>query len=185
MDNLKLDSDKIEQYLKTLGKELRRQKIDGELIMCGGAVMLLGYGSRDTTADIDGIFFPRTEIKRIVRDIAEKNDLPIEWLNDSVKHSKSYVRELRQNATRYKNYYNLRVYFAKIDQMIAMKLIAFRVGASHDLEDLETLIKEYDTKIKPVTSEILENIVVSIYGNLDKLSPLAIEYIRNIEEVLK
>lgn len=78
--------------------------------MCGGAVM----------------FTPYANIKRIARNIAEKNDLPIEWLNNSFEHTLSYKDNFRLNSEYHKTFGNLTVYFAKIEMMIAMKLVAFR-----------------------------------------------------------
>lgn len=173
------DSAKIIKFLRQLGKELRKMKVDGELILCGGAVMLLGFNSREITKDIDGIYSPSTEIKEITRKIAEKNSLPYDCLNDRVRYSKSFLKDLRINSEFYNRFDNLTVYKATTEQMIAMKLVAFRVGQSHDLEDLEVLIDRYGEKY-PITSKSLFDIIHKHYGDLNILTKSAKKYIEEI-----
>lgn len=182
MGSADLNPSKIERSLTALGNELKKLKIVGELIICGGAVMLLEYNSRNTTKDIDGIYSPSTEMKELIRKIAHKHELPEDWLNDSVKYSKSYIRDLRTNSKFHRRYGNLVVYKADIEQMIAMKLVAFRLGQSHDLIDLEVLMQKYSASMGKITPDVLKNLVIKYYGNLEILKMEALVFIEGLND---
>jgi hypothetical protein len=179
MEIFNLSSLEINKYLSSLGKQLRKIHIDGELIICGGAAMLLEYDSRETTKDIDGIFSPKTEINEIARKIAYENNLSDDWLNDKVKYSRSFIKTLRENSEYYKVYGNLTVYTVNLEQMIAMKLVAFRVGISHDLEDLEVLRANYN-KSDNLTTKKAKEIIIKNYGDMSNMKQEAIEYIESL-----
>lgn len=42
----------IEKYLRTLGQELQQRQVTGEILLAGGAVMLLKVQNREITKDI-------------------------------------------------------------------------------------------------------------------------------------
>lgn len=46
----------IEHYLRLLGHELQARNTTGNILLLGGAVMLLEVGNRATTQDIDASF---------------------------------------------------------------------------------------------------------------------------------
>ncbi len=48
----------IEKYLRMLGQELQQRNITGEILLAGGAVMLLKVQNREVTKDIDAYFNP-------------------------------------------------------------------------------------------------------------------------------
>jgi len=48
----------IEKYLRMLGQELQQRNIKGEIMLAGGAVMLLKVQNRELTKDIDAYFKP-------------------------------------------------------------------------------------------------------------------------------
>jgi len=48
----------IEKYLRMLGQELQQRNIKGEIMLAGGAVMLLKVQNREVTKDIDAYFKP-------------------------------------------------------------------------------------------------------------------------------
>ncbi len=45
-----MNSDEIQRYLQLLGEELQQRGVTGEIVMAGGAVMLLVIRNRETTA---------------------------------------------------------------------------------------------------------------------------------------
>jgi hypothetical protein len=47
--------------------------------------MCLVHEARDMTKDIDALYEPKAIINTIAAQIAERNNLPSNWLNDSVK----------------------------------------------------------------------------------------------------
>jgi len=48
----------IEKYLRMLGQELLKRQVTGEILLAGGAVMLLKVQNREITKDIDAYFNP-------------------------------------------------------------------------------------------------------------------------------
>jgi hypothetical protein len=47
--------------------------------------MCLAFRAREATKDVDALLVPAAEIRRAAREIAQREDLPEGWLNDSVK----------------------------------------------------------------------------------------------------
>jgi hypothetical protein len=48
-----MNKEDIEKYLRMLGLELLKKQVTGELLLVGGAVMLLEIGNREITKDIE------------------------------------------------------------------------------------------------------------------------------------
>jgi hypothetical protein len=77
-----MNKDDIEKYLRMLGRELLTKQVTGELLLVGGAVMLLEIGNREITKDIDAYFDPQsaTAIREASIIIARREGLPVDWL---------------------------------------------------------------------------------------------------------
>jgi len=78
----------IDAALTRLGELAQQQSTRVELLVMGGAAMVLAYDARQSTRDVDVLIrFPREA--RIVRDLAkqvgQEQDLPEDWLNDGAK----------------------------------------------------------------------------------------------------
>ena len=48
-----MNKDDIQKYLHMPGDELLKRNVTGEILLVGGAVMLLEVGNREITKDID------------------------------------------------------------------------------------------------------------------------------------
>ena len=171
--NKPMDKDDIENYLKEVGKELRKLKADGEVVICGGAVMLLYYNARESTRDIDGLFAPVTELNEVIRKVANKYKLEYDWFNSDFARTESMIPGFRESCVFFKRYYNLDVYVAPLDLMIAMKLVSFRIGEKQDLPDLKHLIEVHKKEIGGFTKEDGYKYLKKYYGDKDILSELA------------
>jgi hypothetical protein len=80
-----MNREEIATYLRLLGEELQRRGVTGEIIVAGGAFMLLVIQNRDTTKDIDAYFSAEPQaICDAARVIAEREGLAPDWLNDGV-----------------------------------------------------------------------------------------------------
>lgn len=126
----------IQKLLAALNDELMTRNVQGEIGLCGGAVMCLVFKSRAATKDIDGIFAPTEELRRAAQRVAQRHHLPDDWLNDAAK---SYflsepprvpVMELS----------HLRVWAPTAAYMLAMKCISARFD-THDLDDVRFLMQ--------------------------------------------
>ncbi len=87
-DDAMLSRSEITQALERLGQLATRQGTQIELLLVGGAAMVLLYNARSSTRDLDVVILrPRqtNSVKRLASQIAEELDLPSDWLNDGVK----------------------------------------------------------------------------------------------------
>ena len=134
-----LSKKQILQYLEELSAAMERQNLKGEILLFGGAAMVLAFNARPSTRDVDAIFRPKKEIYAISKEIAGKHHLAEGWLNDSVKGfimSDSFKQNL------FIRYNNLSVYTPEPQYLLAMKCISMRIGVeSSDIDDIKTLLK--------------------------------------------
>jgi hypothetical protein len=136
-----LTAEKMSSCFNQMNDELRSLGKQGEIGLVGGAVMCLVYNARKATKDVDAIFEPSALIRKIAQKIAEKNQLPIDWLNDGAKtflssgFKKMTVSELS----------NLRIWAPEPRYMIAMKCLSARWD-SYDGDDVRFLIKHLGLK---------------------------------------
>src|SRR5437763_13407311 len=80
-----VNAEEIKRYLSELNEELRSMDVKGEICLYGGAVMALAYKARPDTDDVDAIFEPERYIRIAARLVAQKNGLPVGWLNNAVE----------------------------------------------------------------------------------------------------
>lgn len=118
-----------------LGQELAAKQRKGAILMVGGAVMVLTVGNRKSTRDIDASFeHEAPAIRAAVLEIAHREGLPPDWLNDGAKgflYSKPPV-------TLWKSYPGLDIYLPSLDYLLAMKIVA---GRLRDIADARALIQ--------------------------------------------
>src|SRR5579862_9692265 len=76
----------IEKNLELLGKELHKRRVTGELVIAGGAMMLLLVQNRTSTQDVDAYFLKEVvAIREAAQVVARRRRLPTHWLNDAMK----------------------------------------------------------------------------------------------------
>ncbi len=143
------------RYLSELNEELCSMDVKGEICLYGGAVMALAYKARPDTDDVDAIFEPVRYIRIAARRVAERNGLPVGWLNTAIEiflvpHERRILLDLS----------HLKVYIPPADYLLAMKALSARPGTS-DEDDLAVLIKDLELRS---ADEVLE-IVKGYYPN--------------------
>lgn len=130
-----------------------------DIILIGGAAMILYFGAKRTTRDVD-VFILRggaSELRKAVKTVAENRELPEDWLNDAAKGfagillSDFYHRLIPLD---YK-FNNIRLYVLGRPELVASKIIALR---EQDLEDLELLLPKMTETDKKVIVEIMNHI---------------------------
>jgi hypothetical protein len=132
-----VNAEEIKRYLTELNDELRSMDVKGE-ICYGGAVMALAYKARPNTDDVDAVFEPVRNVRRAAARVAERNGLPIGWLNNAVEiflapHDKRILLDLS----------HLKIYIPPPDYLLAMKVLSAR-AETMDRNDLKVLIRKLD-----------------------------------------
>lgn len=56
-----LSKEQILKYLEILSDEIGKEDLKGEILVFGGAAMVLAFNARPSTKDIDAIFQPKKE----------------------------------------------------------------------------------------------------------------------------
>jgi len=143
-----LTSKQIRNLFEKLNGALADRREIGEVGIVGGAVMCLVYNARASTKDVDAVFEPAEIIRKLVRLIAEEEELSEDWLNDAAK---GFIQPnfLKQEVLTLSN---LRVWAPEAKYMLAMKCISARWDTS-DKDDVIFLLKLL--KIKK-TAEVLD-----------------------------
>lgn len=164
----------IDTYLKELAKRFRKlngTKMPGEIIIVGGAAVLLKYDFRKQSRDIDGIIRASSAIKESINYVADKYNLPRGWLNTDFVKTRSYSPALYSHSKYYKTYSNvLMVRIIEPEFLIAMKLVASR-NYKYDFSDIIGILKEQKKEEKPISFEMIKNAVCELYGDYESVIP--------------
>lgn len=132
-----LSQDDIRRALLALASEFARLSIRCEIAVLGGAAVVLLYGARAATKDVDVVILNRLDHKDVrtsVERVAEELGLPNDWLNDAAK---GYVHGLALGDVIIDEP-ALVVRTLAPHQLLAMKLSAWRDDV--DIEDARLLL---------------------------------------------
>ena len=80
---IEFTKDNIDLYLKEVAKEYRKlsgKRTPAELIIVGGASVMINYNFRRTTTDIDAIIQASSSMKDAINRVRDRFDLPNGWL---------------------------------------------------------------------------------------------------------
>ena len=83
-NRIEFTKENLDTYLKEVAKEYRRlagKGMPAELILIGGASILINYGFRGMTTDIDALILASSAMEDAILRVEEKFDLPHGWLN--------------------------------------------------------------------------------------------------------
>jgi hypothetical protein len=145
-----LSKEKMLLYLRQLGEELDARGMQGEILLTGGAAMCIVHEARDMTKDIDALYEPKDMINSIVLKIAQREGLPSNWLNDSVK---GFVgpNVPKENFMSFKG---LSVQTVSAQYLLSMKLMSARYGET-DYDDILYLMKKLNIHTTEEAFEVL------------------------------
>ncbi|MGH9017678.1 MAG: nucleotidyltransferase [Acidimicrobiales bacterium] len=134
-----LERQEIESALEELGSELEKRGIrDARLLLVGGAVMVMDFGAREMTDDVDGGVYPAKVVLEVAAEIGERRGWDPKWLNDAAK---IYIPDFkRPDWKSIKKVGTLEIFTADARAMLAMKMRASR-GARDEI-DLTVLLSE-------------------------------------------
>ena len=163
----------LETYLKELAKEFR--KINGkvmpaEIILIGGAAILVNYGFRDMTTDVDAIIHASSSMKEAINKVGDKYKLPNGWLNADFMRTGSYSPKLDEYSDYYKTFSNvLEIRTISAEYLVAMKLRSGR-KYKNDLSDIIGILAEHEKAGTPISLADVNTAVDNLYGGWDEFS---------------
>lgn len=140
----------IRQAFDALSSELELRSQRAELVVVGGAALVLLFGARESTKDVDAYFVEpeAAQIRSAAAAVAERLHLPSDWLNDGAK---GYFQGITTGETLYHSR-SLTVRSASVAQLLAMKLAAWRDAI--DRSDARLLLSRMTGQAHEVWSAI-------------------------------
>lgn len=143
----------IRLYLSKISDRLSEKEITGEIVVFGGAAMVLAYQARVSTKDVDAVFVPKNEVYDAADVVALEYGLESGWLNDAVK---GFLSEHGKTVP-VLDYPNLKVYVAAPEYLLAMKCMSMRLGKDEtDLNDICFLIGRLKIKTADEVLSLVE-----------------------------
>lgn len=163
----------LDSYLKELAKEFRKingNKMPVEIILIGGASVLINYGFREMTYDMDAIIQASSSMKDAINSVGDRMGLPNGWLNTDFMKTTSYTPKLIQYSKYYKTFSNvLRIRTISAEYLVVMKLMAGR-QYKNDLSDVVGILLEQEKSQQQICLEDIKKAAEKLYGGYDKLS---------------
>ena len=164
--------DNLDLYLKELAKEFRKRNgknVPAEIILIGGASVLINYGFREMTYDMDAIINAASSMKDAINSVGDKYNLQAGWLNTDFINTSSYSSKIINFSRYYRTYSNV-VSFRTVtgEYLIAMKLMAGR-QYKYDRSDVIGILMEQGKTGDPFTLEDIKKAVADLYGSYDSL----------------
>lgn len=173
----------LDLYFRELSKELKKELgkyARVEVIIVGGASVLLNYNFRNSTQDIDAFVSTKNSIKRAVNTVGDKYELPNGWLNQDFTKTKSFSPTLVEISKHYKTYNGvLSVRTIEAEYLIAMKLRSLR-DYKVDKSDVVGIINEHNKNGSPIEYNSIVNAVTKLYGSWDVLSERAKSFLDDV-----
>jgi hypothetical protein len=157
----------LNEYLKELAKEFRRlngTKTPAEVILIGGAAVLVGYSFREMTYDVDAVIRASSAMKDAINHVGDKYGLPNGWFNADFQQTTSYSDKLSEVSVYYKTYSNvLQIRTVAAEYLIAMKLVSGR-QYKNDLSDVAGILLEHKRRGEPIERAAIEAAIQKLYG---------------------
>lgn len=173
----------IDAYLKAVAKEYRKlvgKNMPAELILIGGASVLINYGFREMTTDVDALISAASAMKDAINNVRDKYNLPNGWLNSDFVNTSSYSDKLYQFSVYYRTYSNIvTVRTVDAEYLIAMKLRSGR-QYKRDLSDILGILAEHERNGQQITYECITKAVIDLYGSWEILPDYSRRFIDDV-----
>lgn len=151
-----MDRRQLEEALAAVDKCL---STSCDVVVVGGAAMILCFGASRATRDID--FLPLRgdlgELRRAIDQVAHEYCLPSDWMGDAVKGfadilPRDFYHRLSPLDLPLRS---LHVYMLGLPDLVAMKVVSLR---EQDLEDLELLLPRMSEVDKRTLTDIMNQL---------------------------
>lgn len=164
--------EKLDSCLKELAKEFRKRngnRVSAEIILIGGASILINYGFREMTYDMDAIIKSSSIMKDAINVVGDRLGLPVGWLNADFVNTDSYTPRLTQYSKYYKTFSNiLQIRTVSSEYLVAMKLMAGR-QYKNDLSDIVGILIEHEKRGDNLTLERIKKAVMDLYDSYERI----------------
>ncbi len=147
-----LSKEAIVEALAVLASEIGEEENLHELVIAGGAALVLLYGARESTKDVDAARVDSV-IRDAARQVASRLDLSEDWLNDGAK---GYVHGVALGDVVYQAK-GLIVRTLAPKQLLAMKLCAWRDDV--DIDDARLLLSKIEGSGEQVWEQVEPHLV--------------------------
>lgn len=163
-------------------KKMNGNRMPAEIILIGGASVLVNYGFRDMTYDVDAIINSSSVMKDAITLVGDKLGFPFGWLNTDFMKTESYSSKLVQYSKYYKTFSNImQVRTISAEYLIAMKLMSGR-QYKNDLSDVVGILEEQKQMGHPLSLEEIKEAVSNLYGSYNKLSANSMKFVESLFE---
>jgi hypothetical protein len=177
-----LTKEKLDAALRVLGQEFRKlngTKTPAEIILIGGAAILVNYGFREMTYDVDAVIFASSAMKEAANRVGDRFGLPNGWLNMDFQNTASYSEKLSAISIYYKTFSNvLSVRTVAAEHLVAMKLMSGR-RYRNDLSDIVGILWEHQKSGRPIGRDAIEKAIVTLYGQGAAIPAVAMQTLDN------
>ncbi len=171
----------LDFYLKELAKEFRKRNgrnTPAEIILVGGAAILINYGFREMTYDIDAVITASSAMKDAVNATGDRLGLANGWLNADFMSTSSYSPKLSQYSKYYRTYSNvLTIRTISAEYLVAMKLMSGR-RYKKDLSDIIGILSEQEKMGEPLSYQQIDCAVNNLYGGWETISEYAVQVLK-------
>lgn len=175
----------LDSCLRELAKEFRKKngnKMPAEIILIGGASILINYGFREMTYDMDAIINSSSAMKETINTVGDRLGLPIGWLNTDFVNTNSYTPRLAGFSEYYKTFSNiLQVRTVSSEYLVAMKLMAGRQYKS-DLSDIVGILIEQEKRGDQLSLDRIKKAIVDLYDEYEHIPENSRKFIESIYE---
>ena len=183
MSDIPFTKDNLDGYLKELSKEFRKMngsKIPAEIILIGGASVLINYGFREMTYDMDALIQALSSMKDANNHVGDRMGLPNGWLNTDFMKTTSYTPKLIQYSKYYKTFSNvLKIRTVSAEYLVVMKLMAGR-QYKNDLSDVVGILIEQKNAEKEISLESIKRAAGELYEGYENLPELSRNFIEAV-----
>lgn len=173
----------LDTYLKELAKLFRKQNgkdATAEIVLVGGAAILVNYSFRDMTTDIDAVIHASSSMKDAISQIGDQYNLPRGWLKTDFMRTASYTSKLNEFSQYYKTFSSvLQVRIISAEYLIAMKLKSGR-KYKNDLSDIVGILAEHEKRGQPITWDSIKLAVHHLYQGWEGVAEDIIVFIQNV-----
>lgn len=173
----------LDYYLNELAKDYikltKRKGVPIEIINVGGASILINYGFRNSTNDVDAIL-NWGFLDQSIKNVSLKFDLEKNWLNSDFVRTKSFSPRLIEFSTFYKCFLKkLYVRTIKSEYLIAMKMVSARIY-KNDLSDIVGIILAEKGNGYLITWDMIQKAIQDLYGKAEVVSTDIVRIVKRI-----